>query len=86
MPPLQLPIPGELQAITLFLLSLVVALLVIGAVVVGLIYLITLLRGGDGRIAKLESRVKELEAENEEIKAELEAENKELSTGLEGRR
>jgi cell division protein FtsL len=75
MTPLQIPTPGELQTIAFFFVLLVIALLVAVAVIVGLAYLITRLRhgGGDDRIAKLESRVEDLETENEELKAELES-------------
>ncbi len=75
MTPLQIPTPGELETMAFFFLLLLMTLLIAGAVIIGLAYLVTRLRhgGGDDRIAKLESRVEDLEAENEELKAELES-------------
>lgn len=71
---LQLPTPGELQLIVLFFLGVAIMLLVIGAVIMGVGYLVMRFRhGGDNRTAQLESRIGKLEAENEELRAELES-------------
>ena len=74
MTPFQIPTPGELQLIVLFFLGFAITLLVIGAVITGVGYLVMRFRhGGDNRTAQLESRVEELKSENEELKAELES-------------